>query len=221
MFLNLILGVSVGRVDLYGKIFKRAIESIAELKSNKNSCLLDDQGIIAWLYGKENFPLSLDFNSYLFATSQFKQLRGQKFNDLVGGWEKVATNHIPAIIHFAGSKRAYRAYYRKIKKWHTNRLADLELKGRDIPRSERDRIGSSAIFEFLRNSSIMVDHKETPYFEVCPEAQGYSWNHALKDMVRGFDDVLKYAGISPQHPPPEGCPADICHAGIIFKTFLS
>ena len=48
----------MGSVNLYRKLFNRAIESVNELKNNKDKCLIDDQGIIGWMYGMEKFPIT-------------------------------------------------------------------------------------------------------------------------------------------------------------------
>lgn len=95
-------GVSIGSIKVYKKLFDRAIASILEFKKNTDKCLIDDQGIIAWIYAKEDFPISLDFKSSLFATTQLHRLRDYKFDNFTGNFIHIRSGMTPNTIHFAG-----------------------------------------------------------------------------------------------------------------------
>ena len=198
---------------LYQTLFKRAIESMEELKRSKDKCLIDDQGIIGWMYGKENYPITLDFNSTLLATSATHRLKHYNFNTSNGMWEDKIASSIPSFIHFAGSKRAFRVYYQKIRMWHSNRLELLRsqyLHSTRAPLNSKKLIGKETIDIFLKKSTVKINGKETPYYDVCPDQQPFTWNKAIKNIITSLDDTLKKAGLSPQHRAPSDCPEEFC-----------
>jgi hypothetical protein len=53
-------------------------------------------------------PILLDFNSTLLTTTQVDLLSSYSFNQTYGTWQKLNGESPPFVIHFAGSKRAYR-----------------------------------------------------------------------------------------------------------------
>ena len=63
---------------------------------------------------------------------------------------------------------------------------------------------------FLKNATVMIDGKRTPYYAVCPDQRPYSWNKMVNTVITTVDDALKKTGLSPQHDPPVGCPEEYC-----------
>ena len=176
------------------------------LKKGKDKCLIDDQGIISWLYATKASPISVDFESALLATSQLHRLKDYEFDDITGMWENIDTKLSPPIVHFAGSKRALRVYHKKIRKWHTDRIA-MAIPHKNMRLSTRDE---KLMEQFLLKQTVNIDGKDTPFFDVCPDSRRYSWNKLLKGASVTVDNVLKATGLSPQHAPPKMCPEEYC-----------
>jgi hypothetical protein len=171
-------GVALGTVGHYRTIFQKAIKDINELPQ---TCL-EDQGILAWLYANNQIPVSLDFHSTLLMASQLYMLSSYKFNDTDGTWTHIETGNTPSVIHFAGSIRALKAYWSKIRKWH------------------RKKLGAKEFRKKFRNSYVHKNGYRVPYHDVCPEEDLFSlWENFLEFV----DKLLKMIGLSPQHPIPD------------------
>jgi hypothetical protein len=182
VFLN--SGVSVGAASIYRAFIDRALAMVATLPPLCH----DDQGIMAWMYAKDDTSVTLDFASAVLATSQVHVLKDYAFNNVTGMWQH-RNGASPFLIHFAGSRRAYVAYKKSVYNWHKRRLG-----------------GTAAIRAFLRNQTISVDGEPRPFHSVCPEEQPSLWNN----FVSGVDMVLKRSGITKVRPPPEECPPEFC-----------
>lgn len=180
-------------------MFTRAIETVSELQKSKDKCF-EDQGIIGWMYAKENFPITLDFNSTLMATSQIRRLRDYSFNNSVGMWQHIATGHSPQIIHFAGSKRAYKIYHKKIAQWHYNRLSNTnffkkEKRDANIVNNALKSEEMKIMEKFLGNATVTIDGIRTLYYDVCPDSRPFSWKKTINTVVTTVDDALKKIGL--------------------------
>ena len=177
-------GVSVGSAGLYRKLFQKAIKSTLELPQN----CLEDQGILGWLYANQEMPILLDFNSTLLTTTQVDLLSSYSFNQTYGTWQKLNGESPPFVIHFAGSKRAYRTYWQRLRLWHLVKLSERKLKKQ------------------LQSTYLNLNGLHVPYYDVCPIEKFSFW----KSTIITIDKILKRIGLSPIHPPPEGCPREYC-----------
>lgn len=182
VFLN--SGVSLGSAATYRTFIDRSIAMVAELPSLCH----DDQGIVAWMYAKDSFPITLDYASSILATSQVHVLKDYKFDNATGMWRH-RNGAAPYLVHFAGSKRAYQAYRKYVYNWY-----------------KRSMGGGAAIRAFFENKTVTIDGVNKPFYSVCPEEQTSLWS----TIVSSVDTVLKRTGLSPVKPPPAECPEEFC-----------
>ena len=169
-------GVSVGYAGIYRKLFQKAIQSTLELPS----LCLEDQGILGWLYANKEVPISLDFNSELLSTTQIDRLKYFNFNQTSGTWQKI-NSESPFVFHFAGSKRAYKAYWKQLRIWNIEKL-------------------TSKVFQKkLKNSFININGQPVPFYNICPQEKFSLY----KSTLLFLDNILKSIGLSPVHNVPD------------------